>query len=74
MRTMAVVRIDGDKLRKLRRSKLLSRDELADAAGLDRDHIGRLERGEVQGESRAKTIRSLSKALEVEPREILEDF
>jgi hypothetical protein len=40
-------------------------------ASLDRDHIGRLERGEIAGESRPRTIRALAQALGVEPSELV---
>jgi transcriptional regulator with XRE-family HTH domain len=73
MPTMTAVKIDGEKLQRLRKRRIMTRDELADKSELDRDHIGRLERGEIAGESRAKTIRALAGALEVEPTEFLED-
>jgi DNA-binding Xre family transcriptional regulator len=68
-----VVKIDGERLQRLRKRGIMSRDDLAEKSGIARDHIGRLERGEIPGESRAKTIRALAKALEVEPDELLED-
>jgi transcriptional regulator with XRE-family HTH domain len=71
MPTIAAVKIDGEKLRELRRSRFLTRDELAAKSGVARDHIGRLERGEVPGESRMGTIRKLAEALEVEPAELV---
>jgi transcriptional regulator with XRE-family HTH domain len=47
--------------------------ELAEQSGVARDHIGRLERGEIAGESRMGTIRKLAHALEVDPAKLLED-
>jgi transcriptional regulator with XRE-family HTH domain len=36
----------GDAIRARRRAKDLSQEALADAAGLDRSHMGKIERGE----------------------------
>jgi transcriptional regulator with XRE-family HTH domain len=71
MHTITMVRIDGEKLQRLRKRQIMSRDELAEKASLDRDHIGRLERGEIAGESRPRTIRALAQALGVEPSELV---
>ncbi len=71
MPTIEAVKIDGEKLRALRRSRFLTRDELAERSGVARDHIGRLERGEIPGESRMGTIRKLAQALEVDPAELV---
>lgn len=71
MPTIEAVKIDGEKLRGLRRSRFLTRDELAEKSGVARDHIGRLERGEIPGESRMATIRKLARALEVDPAELV---
>ena len=72
MPTMAAVKIDGAKLRSLRERRFISREELAEKVGSHRDHIGRLERGEVAN-PRIATIRKLAQALEVEPAELIED-
>lgn len=72
MPTISVVKIDGEQLKQARLAKLWSRDELAGKAGLHRDHIGRLERGE-GGESRPPTVRKLAEALDVDPSQILKD-
>ncbi len=71
MPTIEAVKIDGEKLREIRRSRFLTRDELAEMSGVARDHIGRLERGEIPGESRMGTIRKLAAALEVDPAELV---
>jgi transcriptional regulator with XRE-family HTH domain len=76
--TMGTVReesekIDGEKLRRLRRAAFMSRTELGAKSGLHPDYIGRLERGDWQGGSRLDNIRKLAEALGVEPVEILED-
>lgn len=70
MSTMAGVKIDGEKLKELRLAKFWSRDELATASGIHRDHIGRLERGG-DHDSRPPTVRKLAEALEVEPAELV---
>jgi len=66
------VKINGEKLQRLRLERFLSRDEVAEKSGIHRDHIGRLERGE-GGESRPPTVRKLAEALGVDPRELLAD-
>jgi transcriptional regulator with XRE-family HTH domain len=71
MPTMEAVKVDGSKLQNARLAKFWSRDELAKASGIHRDHIGRLERG-YEGESRPPTIRKLAEALGVDPAELVE--
>ncbi len=70
--TMGGVRIDGDKLRRLREAAFLSRAELGARSGLHPDHIGRLERGDWRGGSRIDNIRKLAEALEVDPAELID--
>jgi transcriptional regulator with XRE-family HTH domain len=72
MPTMEAVRVNGNKLRKLREQKLLTREELGERAGVSADQIGRIERG-VTTNPHMRTIRGLVKALEVGPTELLED-
>ena len=72
MPTMAAVKIDGAKLKRAREGRFLTREELAEKVGSHRDHIGRLERGEVES-SRMATIRKLAEALEVDPAALVED-
>jgi transcriptional regulator with XRE-family HTH domain len=72
MPTIEAVKVDAKKLQDARLAKFWSRDELAKASGIHRDHIGRLERG-YEGESRPPTIRKLAQALEVDPAELVED-
>jgi transcriptional regulator with XRE-family HTH domain len=72
MPTMAAVKIDGAKLKSLRERRFLRREELAEKIGSHRDHIGRLERDEIES-PRMTTIRKLAEALEVDPRELLAD-
>jgi transcriptional regulator with XRE-family HTH domain len=68
--TIETMKIDGAKLRKLRQQRLLSRQELAEKAGTHRDHIGRLERGDID-EPQMRTIRRLTEALGVSASELL---
>jgi transcriptional regulator with XRE-family HTH domain len=70
MPTMASVKIDGAKLRRLRTHRFISREELAEITGLHRDHIGRLEREDV-ADSRLPTIRKLAEALGIDPHELV---
>jgi transcriptional regulator with XRE-family HTH domain len=72
MSTMEAVKVDAKKLQDARLAKFWSRDELANASGIHRDHIGRLERG-YEGESRPPTVRKLAEALDVDPHELLAD-
>ena len=70
MPTMAAVKIDGAKLKSLREQRFLRREELAEKVGSHRDHIGRLERDEIDS-PRMATIRNLAEALEVDPAELV---
>jgi transcriptional regulator with XRE-family HTH domain len=72
MPTMAAVKIRGEKLKRLRERRFMSREELAEKVSSHRDHIGRLERDEVAN-PRMSTIRKLADALEVDPAELVED-
>jgi transcriptional regulator with XRE-family HTH domain len=72
-KTMDWVRIDGAKLRRMRLERFLDIGEVAERSGIHRDHISRLERGEWTGGSRPSTVRRLAAALEVDPRDLLED-
>jgi transcriptional regulator with XRE-family HTH domain len=73
MPTIQVVKVNGEKLRRLRERRLLSRAELGERAHLDPDHIGRIERGETKT-PRMANIRALAAALEVDASEFLEDW
>lgn len=67
---MAAMEVDGEKLRRIREWRLLSRPELAEKVGMDPDHIGRIERG-VTKSPRMANIRALAEALEVDASEFL---
>jgi len=69
---MEAVKIDGAKLKSARERRFLSREELAEKVGSHRDHIGRLERGEVAS-PRMSTIRNLAEALAVDPVELVKN-
>ena len=62
--------VDAAMLRKLRRRRVLSMEELAEKAGVGRNTIWRLEHG-VMG-AQPRTIRKLAKALGVEPEDLVE--
>ncbi len=66
---LTVLRI-GDKLREIRKRKLLTQEELADTAGVGVNTIIRIERNQVEPQGR--TIRKLAEALDVAPSELLE--
>ena len=55
----------------MRERRFLSREELAEKVSSHRDHIGRLERGEIAN-PRMATIRNLAEALGVDPAELVE--
>jgi transcriptional regulator with XRE-family HTH domain len=69
---MAEVKINGLKLKRLRERRFLRREELAEKVGSHRDHIGRLERDEVEN-PHMTTIRKLAAALDVDPQELVDD-
>jgi transcriptional regulator with XRE-family HTH domain len=60
------VRIDGEKVRSARERAFLSKSELADKAGLNRNTIGRIEETHAT-EVYPRTIRKLAEALSVDP-------
>jgi transcriptional regulator with XRE-family HTH domain len=72
MPTIEVVKIDGAKLKSLRERRFLRREELAEKVGSHRDHIGRLERDEIDS-PRMTTIRKLAEALGVDPAELVDN-
>lgn len=64
------MRISGARVRELRELRMLSQQELAEAAGTSEFTVQRVERG---GGVRPSTGRRLAEALSVEPGELLED-
>ena len=71
MATVHGVKISGAKLMRARERALLSRQELADKAGMHLDHLARIERGEI-ATPQMRTIRRLVDALGVPAAEITE--
>jgi transcriptional regulator with XRE-family HTH domain len=63
------VEVDVEKLRQLRRQRVLTMEELAKKAGVGRNTIWRLEHG-VMG-AQPRTIRKLAAALGVKPEELV---
>jgi transcriptional regulator with XRE-family HTH domain len=65
------VKIDGAKLRKLRRRRMLSLRELGDRSGVAFDNINKLEND--RREAQPRTVRKLAEALGVEPHELMKE-
>ncbi len=63
---LADVKIDGEKVRAARERAFLSKSELADKAGLNRNTIGRIEEAR-DTEVYPRTIRKIAEALAVDP-------
>jgi transcriptional regulator with XRE-family HTH domain len=61
--------VNVERLRTLRTEHVLTLRELADAAGVSKDTIWRLENG--HSEAHPSTIRKLAKALDVQPKELV---
>jgi transcriptional regulator with XRE-family HTH domain len=64
-----LIEVDGEKVRQLRHQRLMLRRDLAEAAGLHLNTIGKIERGE--GGTHPDTIRKLGEALGVPPATLL---
>jgi transcriptional regulator with XRE-family HTH domain len=67
---LADVRIDGEKLRVARERAFLSKSELAERAGLNRNTIGRIEESKTT-EVYPRTIRKIAEALSVDPASLV---
>jgi len=67
---LADVRIDGEKVRVARERAFLSKSELAERAGLNRNTIGRIEESETT-EVYPRTIRKIAEALSVDPASLV---
>ena len=68
---MLTVLYIGDKVRKTRKRRMLTQQNLSEKSGVGVTTIVRIERNQVEPHSR--TIRKLAAALNVEPSELLED-
>jgi len=64
--------IDGERLRRTRKERLLTQVELSKMTGVAQDSISALETG--KREAHPGTIRKLAKALGVEPTELLKEY
>jgi len=69
---MQMVATTGEKLKRLRLGKAWTQAELAEKAGVSPSTIVLIEKD--QASPHASTRRKLSKALDVDPRELLEDY
>jgi transcriptional regulator with XRE-family HTH domain len=63
------VRVDGAKLRELRRRRMLSLRELGERSGVAFDNINKLENE--RRDAQPRTVRKLARALGVEPTELM---
>jgi transcriptional regulator with XRE-family HTH domain len=63
------IRVDGARLRALRRRKMLSLRELGERSGVAFDNINKLENERRSAQPR--TVRKLAQALGVEPEELM---
>ena len=66
---LTFVEVNVEKLRELRRRRVLTLEELAEKAGVGRNTVWRLEHG-VMG-AQPRTVRKLARALGVEPEELV---
>jgi HTH-type transcriptional regulator, competence development regulator len=64
-------RMDGERLRRIRKGRLLTQVELSEITGVAQDSISALELG--KREAHPGTIRKLAEALGVEPTELIEE-
>jgi transcriptional regulator with XRE-family HTH domain len=71
MGTHTLMRIDGEKLRRLRERRLWLIGDLAEKSGVHRNLISTYEHG--KSGAHPDTIRKLAKALDVDPTELLGD-
>ncbi|CAA9274829.1 MAG: hypothetical protein AVDCRST_MAG93-2830 [uncultured Chloroflexia bacterium] len=65
------IEIDGKRLRRLRREKALSQQDVERMTGVAQATLSDLEGGK-RG-ARASTLRKLAEALDVEPRELMKE-
>jgi transcriptional regulator with XRE-family HTH domain len=65
------IEVDGAKLRKLRRERALSQQDVTRISGVSQATLSDLEQGK-RG-ARASTLRKLAELLDVEPRELIKE-
>ncbi len=63
------MKIDGDRLRRLRRGKMLSLRELGERSGVAFDNINKFENERRYAQPR--TVRRLAEALDIDPAELM---
>ncbi len=64
-----VMEVDVDKVKRLRKERVLTIRELANEAGVSKTTISNIENG--QSEAYPSTIRKLARALEVQPSDLV---
>ena len=67
--TTPIMEVNVERLKTLRTEHVLTLRELAEAAGVSKDTIWRLENG--HSEAHPSTIRKLAKALDVQPKDLV---
>jgi transcriptional regulator with XRE-family HTH domain len=70
---MLTVATTGEKVREARRRAMLTQGELAEKSGVGITSIVRIERDQLDTSPRVLTLRKLAAALDVDPRELLDD-
>ena len=71
MQPMTLRRIVARNLKRLRKERELTQEELADLAGLNRNYVGMIERQE--NAATVDTLEVLARALRVDPVRLLEE-
>lgn len=67
-----ILRLFGERLRELRTERALTQEQLAELAGVDRNYIGQIERGE-RNVALVNMVR-IARALKVQPADLLTSF
>jgi transcriptional regulator with XRE-family HTH domain len=67
-----ILRLFGERLRELRTERGLTQEQLAEAAGVDRNYIGQIERGERN--VALVNIVTIAAALKVQPADLFTAF
>ncbi len=67
---METVVFIGERLKELRMRRAMTQDELAEAAGIGKNTVNRIERNHT--EPRPPTLRKLAQALDVDPAELID--
>ena len=65
------IEVDGARLRRVRRERALSQQDLVRMTGVSQATLSDLEQG--KREARASTLRKLAEALGVEPKELMKE-